>query len=486
MTTASGVIDARSMLPANEHRMQTRVALFVIVAIPVLCIVGNQAGLLRIVFPLLSVIVGALLLWRSKPLYVGFVFWLWFLTPFLRRMADFQGGWSTTSAVLLAPYVTAGLSGFTLLTSIGNFWDRKYLPYVCSFVAVAYGLIIGVVHYPVFNVLQALLNWLVPIIFGMFIFENRRYYGEFQHVIEKSFLYAVLVTGAYGIYQFFVLPDWDKTWMLNVQMNSFGTIEAMKIRVFSTMNAPTIFGAVMACGILVLFNARGKLRLLSAAVGFVGLMLTMSRSSWLSLAGGAAFLLIRMEMRQRARLAVAFFACIVFFAGLTFVPVVHELVWERIQTFADPSHDVSFSARIEGHESALRQIAQEPFGEGLGSTDTEHGTEGDDDIIGPHDSTPLEFLYSLGWIGSLIYALGLGSLGFQIWRKGTKDRFALTANAILVGFVAECLLNSVMLGILGFMVWTFGSMSLAENAATEFAVDAPEHEFRTTINCAAA
>src|ERR1700739_4443564 len=134
MTTANQAIDARPLLPVNEHRMQTRAALFVMVAIPALCIVGNQAGLLRFVFPLLSVVVGALLLWRSKPLYVGFVFWLWFLTPFLRRMADFQGGWSTTSAVLLAPYVTAGLSGFTLLTSIGNLSDRRYLPYVSGFV----------------------------------------------------------------------------------------------------------------------------------------------------------------------------------------------------------------------------------------------------------------------------------------------------------------------------------------------------------------
>ena len=486
MTTAVQSLDSEPMLPANEHRMQTRAALFVFIAIPALCIAGNQAGLLRLVFPLLSVVVGAILLWRSKPLYVGFVLWLWFLTPFLRRMADFQGGWSTTSAVLLAPYITAGLSGLTLLTSIGNLRDRRYLPYVSAFVAVAYGLIIGLVRYPLFNVLQALLNWIVPVIFGMFVFENRHLYGDFRRVIEKSFLYSVLLTGAYGIYQFFNLPDWDKTWMLNVQLNSFGTIEPMKIRVFSTMNAPTIFGAVMACGLLLLFSAQGKLRLLSTAIGFVGLILTMSRSSWISLAGGAVFLMIRMEMRQRSRLVMAVVACIIFLAGLTMVPAVHDLVWERIQSFSDPSHDVSYSARIEGHQAALREIAQEPFGEGLGSTDTEHGTEGDDDIIGPHDSTPLEFLYSLGWIGSLIYALGLGALGFQLWRDGARDRFALTANAIIVGFAAQCLLNSVMLGILGFMVWTFASMSLAEATASESTADVSAQDTRAPIDFAAA
>lgn len=467
-------MDSRGLSSVHEHKTQTYGALLVSIALPALCIAGGQAGILRLLFPALSVVVGGILLWRSKPLYVGFVLWLWFLTPFLRRLADYQGGWSVTSPLLLAPYISAGLSGFTLLTSIGNLRDRKYLPFVCALVAIVYGFIIGVVRYPIANVLQALLNWMVPVVFGIFIYENRSLHVEFRRVIEKSFLYGILVTGSYGIYQFFTLPDWDRMWLLNVQMNSFGTIEATKIRVFSTMNAPTIFGAVMVCGLLLLFNMGGKLRLLSAACGFVGLVLTMSRSAWVSLAAGVLFLMVRSAGRQKVRLAFAIFACVVFLGCLTQIPDVNELVLQRIETFSDPGHDVSFSARIEGHEAALRQIGQEPFGEGLGSTDTDHGTEGDDDIIGPHDSTPLEFLYSLGWLGTLIYALGLGTLGFQLVRNERKDPFVLASNAIMIGFVAECLLNSVMLGVLGFMVWTFGSMSLAEAEKIELADSSPD------------
>jgi len=115
----------------------------------------------------------------------------------------------------------------------------------------------------------------------------------------------------------------------------------------------------------------------------------------------------------------------------------------------------------------MKQISAEPWGEGLGSTDTDHGTEGDDDIIGPHDSTPLEFLYSLGWIGTLIYAMGLGALALGLKRGRRPDPFQLSSNAILIGFLAQCLLNSVMLGVLGFMVWTFGAMSLARVEASE-------------------
>jgi hypothetical protein len=467
-------------------RAQIFLAYAVMAGIPALCIAGGQAGILRIAFPTLSLVIGGYLLWRYKPAYVELVFWLWFLTPFLARMADFQGGWTSESAVELAPYVTAGLAGIPLVASLRSFGNRRALPYVSALVAILYSLILGLVALPLFDVLRALLNWLVPVLFGLFIYQNRAEYPDFKRAIERSFLAGILLTGAYGIYQFFALPDWDRIWMLNVQLNSFGAVEDMKIRVFSTMNAPTIYAAVTACGLLLLFSLKGKLRLIAAAVGFVGLLLTFSRASWLSLAAGGVYLMLCSGMRQRIRFAIAIFACGVFLAGVIQVPVVHDLLLQRLDSFSDPDQDVSFSARVAGHEQAFRRIAQEPYGEGMGSTDAKHKTDGDDDIIGPHDSTILEFLYSLGWAGTLIYLLGLASLAFQVIRAGSSDPFVVSAKAILVGLMAQCLLNSVMIGVLGFMVWTFASMSLA---AADYAKEAPNpvaEEDRSTASLAAA
>jgi hypothetical protein len=478
MTTTTQVHNLQQMpvAPVRTYKAQAYGAILVMIAVPALCIAGNQAGLLRIVFPVLSFVIGVFLFWRSKPLYVGLVCWLWFVTPFLRRMADFQSGWSPTSAVLLAPYLAASLSAITLLTSLKHFGERKSLPYVCALVGITYGTIIGLVRFPLFNVVQALLNWVVPVIFGFFIYQHRELYQEFRKVIERSFLYGVLLTGAYGIYQFFNLPDWDRTWMLNVQMNSFGAVEALKVRVFSTMNAPAIFAAVATCGLLLLFSLKGTMRLLAAACGFLALILTMSRASWLSLVVGFIFLALQSSMRQRLRLAIVTVACIIFLLAATQIPPVNDLVMHRIQTFSDPSQDVSYTARIEGHEEAFKQIMKEPFGEGLGSTDTEHGTEGDDDFIGPHDSTVLEFLYSLGWIGTLIYVTGLGVLGMQLMRSRKSDPFVLSAKAIVIGLVAQCLLNSIFLGVLGFMIWTFASLSVAQMDFAEQSADEPEQQ----------
>lgn len=472
--------------PRNDHKLQTHGAIAVLIGITLLCILGNQAGLLRIVFPALSLGVGGILLWRSRPLYVGLVCWLWFITPLLGRMADFQGGWTPASAVELAPYITAGIAGLPLLARLRSLSNRKTLPYVCALVAILYGLIFGLTYLPLFNVLRALLNWLVPVVFGLFIYENRELYPQFRRAIERSFLWGVLVLGAYGIYQFFVLPDWDRMWMLNVQMNSFGGVDPMQVRAFSTMNAPAIFAAVMACGLLLLFNLHGKLRLLSAACGFIGLVLTLSRASWLSLAAGCIYLMVWVSMRARLRLAIAAVACIVFLFGIAQIPAVKEVVWERLETFTQPGQDVSFSARTSGHAQAMLDIAQEPWGEGIGSTDTLHNTEGDDDIIGPHDSTVLEFLYSLGWIGTFIYGTGLVLLAFQLLRTGRGDSFVLSSKAILAGLAAQCLLNSVMLGVLGFMVWTFASMSLAQAERAESVSEVPEQASRQAAGYAAA
>jgi hypothetical protein len=446
----------------NEHKLQTRGALAVLILIPILCILANQAGILRVVFPALTVGVGSILLWRAKPLYVGMVFWLWFITPFLARMADYQGGWTPTSAVEIAPYAAAALSAIPLLASFQRMATWKKLPYVCALAAILYGFILGVTYLPLFNVLRALVNWVVPVVFGLFIYENSDLYVEFRRVIGKAFLYGTLILGIYGAYQFFVLPEWDRQWMLNVQMNSFGEIDPMKTRAFSTMNAPAIYAAVAACGLLLLFNMKGKFRLLSAASGFIGLILTLSRASWLTFAAGCIYLAMFLGMRERYRLMIGSASCLVFLLGISQIPAVNEIIWHRIETFSQPGQDDSFSARVEGHGTAMRQISEEPWGEGIGSTDTLHNTEGDDDMIGPHDSTLLEFLYSLGWGGTFIYGTGLLLLGVQLFRSGHGDYFTLAGKAIVIGMFVQSLLNSIMLGVLGFMVWTFASMCLAQ------------------------
>jgi O-antigen ligase len=479
VTSAVQSFEARERLQVRpeSHKGQCLAAILAVSVIPTICILGNEAGILRLVFPALSVVAAGHLLWRSKPLYVGLVFWLWFVTPFLARMSDYQAGWTRGNAVELAPYLAAGIAIVPLMFNLNHFAKRENLPYMCALVGVVYGTVFGLTYLPLINVMRALINWVVPLFFGLFIIENKRYYAEFCRVIEWSFLWALPILGGYGIYQFFYLPEWDLQWMLNVHMNSFGDVLPMLARPFSSMNAPAIFAATMACGLLILFNLKGKFRVLSAAVGFLALILTLSRASWLALVVGIAYLMYRLDMRARIRMAVAAAASIAILVGFTQIPGIDTIVAQRIATFSQPGQDDSFTSRVEGHEQALRELAQEPWGEGVGSTETLHDTSGDDDFIGPHDSTMLEVLYSLGWIGSFIYALGVCTMAFQVIRKGGKAPFVISAHAILISFVVQALLNSIFLGVLGFMVWTFASLCLIAPEPGE----TPAHETESVL-----
>jgi hypothetical protein len=64
----------------------------------------------------------------------------------------------------------------------------------------------------------------------------------------------------------------------------------------------------------------------------------------------------------------------------------------------------------------------------------------------------------------------------QSMRAGKSDPFALSAKAIVIGLVAQCLLNSIFLGVLGFMIWTFASMSVAQMDLAEQSADEPEQQ----------
>lgn len=438
-------------------------AVAVLVGVTAACLVLNFSNVLRFVFPALSFVVAAFVFRLSKPLYVGLVLWLWFLTPFLRRLVDLRSGWEASNVLLLAPYLAAGISGIVLFTRFSTLSKPEGLPFACALAAILYGAAVGMTRFPVADVVPALLSWIIPVLFAFFIYENRQLYKEFRRAIERAFLYGVLLMGGYGVYQFFYLPEWDRYWMENVNLSSFGYYAPMQVRVFSTMNAPAPFAAVMMAGLLVLFVMPSKVRIPAAIVGFAALLLTMSRSSWLGLLAGAIWLFFQITNQQRMQMIVGVLACVLLFVGASYTPIVKDILSDRIHTFSDPGHDISYLERVKGHKKALEQILVEPFGEGLGSVENEHSVSGNEERIGPHDSSLLETLYSLGWFGTLLYLVALASIFARLFHHPEKSSpFGIVARTILVGFAAQFLLNSILLGVLGFVVWCFAAICLAE------------------------
>ena len=67
-------------------------------------------------------------------------------------------------------------------------------------------------------------------------------YDEQKQAVEKCFTWAVLLLGAYGIYQYIAPPPWDCAWLEGLpggyENLSFGHPTPFEIRVWSTSNSP--------------------------------------------------------------------------------------------------------------------------------------------------------------------------------------------------------------------------------------------------------
>jgi len=177
----------------------------------VIFLVVGAGGPLRILYPTVSVLAGLLLFTKNKPAYVGFVIWMWLLSAFVRRLVDQQAGFQEPSPILLAPYLVTAISGLAVVTRLRSFGLARNIPFVLSLSAILYGTAVGITKFSLIQMLPAIINWLVPVLFAFLLVESHHQYAEIRHSITMSFLYGTMLMGAYAVYQFFIFPPWKCT-----------------------------------------------------------------------------------------------------------------------------------------------------------------------------------------------------------------------------------------------------------------------------------
>jgi hypothetical protein len=438
---------------------------------------------LRLAFPALATLTAIALFRSSRTAYIQFCFWLWFLSPLLRRLVDFRTEFVATSPLLLAPFFAASVSGVVLFHHIRSLAQRQNsgaIPFACAFAAIAFGTIFGLARYAPVEVARGLINWIAPALFGFFLYQESlrkpTRYIAYRAAVTSSLLWGTLLLSLYGIAQFFLLLPWDEAWMIGLKDYAFGQPRPLELRVFSTMNAPATFASYAMAGLLVAFavltqNDNPRARLLAAITapaGLLALALTTSRSLWVGLACGVLYLAATLPSRARVRVVSTVLVTLALAGIATEAPGIHEVVLTRIQSFSSGGSDISANARVNGHLDALAKLTTEPLGEGMGSIDTDHATDGSDDRLGPHDSTLLELLFALGAPGTLIYSIGLGAALVAIFFPRTRtpqqqDPLVYALRAIVFAFFAQCLLTSILVGVPGFLVWTCLALALAAN-----------------------
>jgi len=426
------------------------------VGFSLLCLLAHAGGLLRLAYPAGALLVGLFLFRRYPVLYLGFAWWLAFLTPFVRRLIDVQSGWVDPSPVLLAPFLVMMLTGLTFVQHLPRYLRQDGLPFILSAAGVLYGFLVGLVKYPPTAVVVPLLNWLAPILFGFHLFVNWRSYPAYRQNLGRVFLWGVLVTGAYGVVQYLVAPEWDRFWLINSKSIAFGTPEPLGMRVFSTMNSPGPFATVMMAGLLLLFSNQSTLRFAAVGVGYLSFLLSLVRSSWLGWAVGVVMYIPSLKPRLQMRLIVTILVMAVCVIPLVNMQPFSGAIAARLQTFSNTQNDVSYNQRLEGYGQILGDALAEIPGNGLGFVLA-------NDSLGSNDSGVLSMLFNLGWLGTIPYLGGMILLFFSLFRgtEGQSDPFMSASRAISLGVFAQIGLGSSTLALSGVVMWSFAGIALA-------------------------
>lgn len=427
------------------------------------CYFGGAASLLRLVFPASSLLVAVFLYLRHPILYIGFTWWIWFLTPFLTRLVDYRIGWDPTRQMLLAPYLVVFVTITTFIKYLPGAVRQGGLPFVLGFIGVIYGFLVGLIFNQPVPVIRGLLDWLSPILFAFHLFINWRDYPSYRQHIQRVFVWCVLITGAYGIYQFVVAPEWDKLWLIESKMfTSSGNPEPFGMRVWSTLHSTGPFGSVMQAGLLLLFTSSGPLIFPASAVGYLSFLLSQVRTNWGGWILGIIIILGSVNARIKMRLIMIILVMAMCVVPLLNIEPISEVVTTRLESFSNLEKDTSFLERSKSYDRNLNLALSTALGNGLGNIWKVNEKTGQIEVI-VIDSGILDMFFTLGWFGAIPYLGGLLLMLFSVsnYTEGKLDSFVSAARAIGISSCAQLIIYSGMLSVSGMIMWGFLAMAMA-------------------------
>lgn len=437
------------------------IAILALVLFSAVCIIAGAGSILRLAFPAGAFAVGVFLYWRYPILYIGFTWWMWFLTPLVRRLVDYRSGWVDPSPILLAPYLVTLVTLATFLKHLPRSYSQGGLPFVLGCTGVLYGFLVGLIKTSLITAARSLLDWLTPVLFGFHLFVNWRHYPKISQNIQRTFLWGVLVTGVYGVVQYLVAPEWDRFWLIESQLTTFGSPEPRKIRVWSTMQSSGPFAATMMAGLLLLFSSKDALRIPAAAAGYLAFLLSLIRAMWGAWLLGVITLLTSLKARFQMRLLITILVMAVCVLPLTAIDPFSQIISSRLETFTNIKDDTSFNDRSEMYHEKLSLAFSNGVGNGIGSRFFINQKGELEEIV--LDSGILDIFFTLGWFGAIPYVGGLILLLFTLFQYSEVrfDPFMGAARAISLSLFVTLIINSGMLGVSGVVLWGFLGIGMA-------------------------
>ena len=420
-----------------------------------LLIIAHQGRVLQLFYPVACALAGVVLYRRHPVHWLSFVCWLVFLTPAVRRFADYyNGAFNQTSPIMVAPLIVTALSGIGALRYHRVLAQRRAMPLMLAVSGVLYGFLVGVVRAGPLPAVFAMTLWALPPLVGFHLLIHWRLYGEFRRVLMLTFKYGALLMGVYGVIEFVVMPPWDAFWLEGSKMLSEGDPVPFGIRVASTMNSSGPYAiAAMVC-LLYLMAGSGKVRSIAACAVLFSLLLTSVRTAWGGLVIGLMFPLYGLSLRLRMRLIGSAVALAVLTLPLLTIDKIADPVMKRFSSIGDLSHDNSFADRSAFYANFLDTALTDIAGQGLGSTGaaTKLDSGAGAGAYGVFDSGLMEIPFVLGWPGTLLFVSGvlwLLARAFVCAIRIRKDRVAASGVGIGIGLLAMLLSANMLTGSAG-------------------------------------
>jgi hypothetical protein len=431
-----------------------------------LAVAGGGGRTLTVTYPLGCLIVALFAYVRSPATYVGFVFWSWILTPFLRRVFDLRFGYHPASLLLVGPVLVTAVAGFTLARKAQSLRGTTYAPFLLALLALLYAYIIGIIQQSPVAATYDLMNWGGPLLFGLHLALEWRRFPRWRSVLTKVALWGMLVTSAYGLYQFIDPPAWDRVWVYNAEMFSVGLPVPFLIRVFSTMNAPASFAAFLIFAVLIGLPAPQRWKFLALALGLTMLLLTKTRSAWAAFLIGGVVLQLRQPLRALPRQWIALGVVLLIAAPAITHPRVLKAVSGRAATFSRLEEDRSYHERMQITSYVVQRLKRNAAGEGLGqigSAGKLSGGIGRKASVIALDSGPLEVFSVMGWMGGALFTLAMIGLLIPIVRERRERRDAVTngAAATVIALLVASFFGNVFNGVSGVMFWAAVGLATA-------------------------
>jgi hypothetical protein len=420
-----------------------------------------SASVLRQTFPVFSLSVGIFLYLRYPALYLGFTWWIWFLIPLLRRLIDYKSGWDTNGFILISPYLITLITIITFVRHLPKSARIGALPFAIAIFSILYGVAVGLISFEKAVVFRTALDWITPVLFAFHIVTNWRNYPNYSKNTQKVFLWCVLITGSYGVFQYFVAPEWDKLWLTQTKLVTMGLPKPLGMRVWSTMHSSGPFANVMMAGLVLLLNNIRPIGFAASIVGYVSFLLTVVRSAWGGWAVGVATLITNLRPKFQMRLVLIAIVLVLSVVPLVTIEPFGKVISDRLESITNLEKDQSFNDRSNSYDRKLGIALSSPFGRGIGGTWIIDKDGKFVNIV--LDSGILDSFFALGWFGAIPYIGSMILILFNMFQgsQNRSDLFACAARSISLAVFFQMGLSSMMLGLQGMILWGFMGMAMA-------------------------